>query len=41
MTPIKVIKALAVGAAVLVVALLLVYGPISFVIRQLVSDMGG
>ena len=40
MTPIKGIKALAVGAVVLVVALLLVYGPIAFVIRMLVGDTG-
>ena len=40
MTPIRVINALAVGALVLVVALLLVYGPIAFVIRLLVGDTG-
>jgi hypothetical protein len=40
MTPITWIKALAVGAVVLVVALVLVYGPIALVIRLLVGDAG-
>jgi hypothetical protein len=39
MTPIKAIKALAVGAVVLFVALLLAFGPIAFVIRLLASGM--
>ena len=40
MTPVEGIKALGVGAVVLVVALLLVYGPIAFVIRLLVGEPG-
>jgi hypothetical protein len=40
MTPINGIKALAVGAVVLVVALLLAFGPIAFVIRLLVGETG-
>ena len=40
MTPIKGIKALAVGAVVLVVAILLAVGPIAVVIRLLVGDPG-
>jgi hypothetical protein len=34
------VTALAVGAVVLVVALLLVFGPIAFVVRLLVGDTG-
>ena len=40
MTPIMVIRALAVGAVVLVVALLLIFGPIAFAIRLLAGDTG-
>ena len=40
MAPIRVINALALGPLVLVVALLLVYGPIAFAIRLLVGDTG-
>ena len=40
MTPIMVIKALAAGAVVLVVALLLIFGPIAFAIRLLLGDSG-
>jgi len=40
MTPVKGIKALAVGAVVLVVALSLALGPIAFIIRLLVGDTG-
>ena len=40
MTPIKGLKALAVGAAVLVVTLLLAVGPVAFVIRLLVGGTG-
>jgi hypothetical protein len=38
MTPIMVIKALAAGAVVLVVASLLIVGPIAFAIRLLVGN---
>ena len=40
MTPMMGSKALAVGAVVLVVALLLAVGPVAFVIRLLVGDTG-
>ena len=40
MTPLKGIKALAVGAVVLVVAFLLEFGLIALVIRLLVGDTG-
>jgi hypothetical protein len=40
MTLIMWIRALAVGAVALVVALLLVFGPIALVIRLLVGDTG-
>ncbi|HEX5828896.1 MAG TPA: hypothetical protein VFY23_15335 [Candidatus Limnocylindrales bacterium] len=41
MTPVKVIKALAVGAVVLVIALSIALGPLALVIRQLVNGMPG
>lgn len=41
MTPKIVIKALAVGAGVLVMAFLLAIGPIAFVIRLLLGDDPG
>ena len=40
MTPVEGIKALGVGAVVLVVALLLIFGPIAFAIRLLAGDTG-
>jgi hypothetical protein len=40
MTPMKAVRALALGAVVLLVALMLVFGPIAMVIRLLVGDPG-